>query len=264
MRQLLPRSLPLLLYSIEVAASFLPLRVAAQSPALSRPAIESLVVGRPISRQLHRGEVHSFRVMLTKGQCLRMLAVQTGVDVRISLFSPAGEELDAIDGFEWVPEPIDFVAPSSGSFRITIQKAQPDGPSGSYELLPEAVRRADSLDEMRVQAQRLSTEAKKLQGKGGLDGLRLAYDRSRESLRMWREVEERSAELGTLLRMGEIHYARGEYSDARDQFEQALRLSRELSDGRSEGECYNDLGMVDSLTDRPSDALTLGAPRPRI
>jgi CHAT domain-containing protein len=185
-----------------------------------------------------------------------MLAVQTGVDVRVSLFSPTGEELDAIDGFEWVPESIDFVAPSSGSFRITVQKAQPDGPSGSYELVPEAVRRADPLDEMRVQAQRLSTEAKKLEGKGGLDGLRLAYDRSRESLRMWREVEDRSAELGTLLRMGEIRYARGEYSDASDQFEQALRLSRELSDRRSEGECYNDLGMVKSLTDRPSDALS--------
>ena len=256
MRQPSPHSPPCGRFPIIAAALWLlPLPVPAQPAATSRPPLEQLLAGRPISRQLARGEVQSFRVALTKGQCLLAHAVQTGVDVRVSLFSPAGEELYAIDGFEWIPEPITLIAPSSGSFRLTVQKADPNGPSGRYELLLEEVRPAAARDEARVQAQRLSTEAKTFVGMGDKDGLLQAYDHSREALGLWREAEERSAELGTLLRIGEIQYARGGYADARGYFEQALRLSEEIGDQRSEGECYNDLGMVDTLTDRPTDAL---------
>src|SRR5687767_5238837 len=57
----------------------------------------TLKLGKPVERDLAGGQFHSYRVVLTSGQYVYVVAVQRGVDVVVTLFDPNGKQLVEVD-----------------------------------------------------------------------------------------------------------------------------------------------------------------------
>lgn len=114
----------------------------------SKPTdVRELKLGDPIERELTGGEGHSYRVMLTAGQYLRVVVEQKGIDVIVRLFGPDGQKLTEVDNFSMPGvESIFTVAGASGAYRIEVQSSIKDTKVGNYEIKTEELREATSKD----------------------------------------------------------------------------------------------------------------------
>src|SRR6266851_4095802 len=81
----------------------------------------------------------------------------------------------------------------------------------------------------------------------------LAY--ARESAELFRKSGDRQGEAQAVNRLGAQELYRGEYTAARDHFEQALALSRSINYRQGEVDQFNNLGTVFIFQGRYLDAL---------
>src|SRR4029079_9822992 len=134
-------------------------------PALGQ-TVNDLPVLTPVQRELKGGETHSYRIQLTAGQFLNAQAEQENIDLVTSIFSPDGKQLTESDSpnDRWGPEPVIFVAPVSGDYRVDIRSPSAEAPAGRYEIKILALREANAVDKSHAAAQTLCDEARKLRG----------------------------------------------------------------------------------------------------
>src|SRR6185312_11262160 len=59
--------------------------------------VRELKVSLPIEREIVGGDAHSYHVMLTMGQYLRVVVEQKGMDVVVTLFGPGGQKITEVD-----------------------------------------------------------------------------------------------------------------------------------------------------------------------
>src|SRR5262245_15680013 len=72
---------------------------------------------------LKGGETDSYRISLTSNQYLYALVEQIDVDVTTAVFAPDGKQLTESNSpnDRWGTEPVLFVAPVSGEYRVDIR-----------------------------------------------------------------------------------------------------------------------------------------------
>ena len=107
--------------------------------------------GTPIERSINGSQTHTYTVTTEEKRLVQLTLEQRGVDVVVSVFSPAGKKLgeyDTPNGTDG-PENVSFVVVEQGAYRIDIKPLQVDAPSGRYEIKIGEIRDATE-DELKA------------------------------------------------------------------------------------------------------------------
>lgn len=235
----------------------LPDRRCAQIESL--PAGQSevdLVLGVPVERSIHVGEVHAYRLVLTPGEYLQAIIEQRAIDVLATIIGPDKREYRGSDTLYGAydirgPDYICVVADVPGVYRLEVRGQGNEVGRASYRLMIEERRLAVPQDRIRLDAQRAFAEATaipkdwvKEQG----EPIRVAEQRViakyEEALALWNIAGDRRMEAETRFHLAWEFYNFEEFHEAMESWEQALPLWRAVGDRRGEGDTLERLGWV--------------------
>src|ERR1051326_2056151 len=205
-----------------------------------------------VKRELKTGETHSFRIVLNAGEFLYATVEQQDIDVVTAVFSPDGKQLTESDSpnDRWGSEPIIFVAPVSGEYRVDIRGPRSQVPAGHYEIKIIALRDSNAIDKGHAAAQLLFDEARKLRSQQGAPPKQAAIEKYEQALPLFAAAGDDYRRALTLLSIGTSYYRLSDFRKALDYFNQTLALSIELKDPRLEAGTQTYVGgMLDILGD---------------
>jgi CHAT domain-containing protein/tetratricopeptide (TPR) repeat protein len=221
------------------------------SPAFAQTA-KDLPPLSAVTRELKGGETHSYRLALTSGQFLHATVEQLDIDVVTSVFAPEGKQLTESDSpnDRWGFEPIIFVAPSSGEYKVDIKSPSSQAPGGRYAIKIVALREAGEIDKNHAAAQILFDEARKLRAQQGAPPKQAAIEKYQQALPLFEAAGNTYRQALTLLSIGNTYYRLNDVPKALEFFNQTLTVSAALQDPRLEAGAHNWAGgMLDLLGD---------------
>jgi CHAT domain-containing protein/tetratricopeptide (TPR) repeat protein len=239
MKRRLFQSLKRLLAALAICALPVSAQTAKDLPALSA-----------VTRELKGGETHSYRLTMTSGQFLYALVEQLNMDVVTKVFAPDGKQLTESDSpiDDLGLEPIVFVAPATGEYRVDIQSPYTDAATGRYQIKIVALREASAIDQGHAAGQMLFDEATKLLGQPGAPPQRAAIEKYQQALPLFEAAGDTYRRALTLLSLGTTHYGLNDFRKAVEYFNQTITLAAILKDRRMEAGASNYAGgMLDLL-----------------
>lgn len=243
------------------------------------PAGELRSGGSPVTAALAPGEIHRYRLALQKGQLLRLIVDQQGVDVVVAFEDPSGAQVLQADrpfgGRD--QELVLAVADRSGDYSLVVRGLE-ESRAGRYKAYVETLRPASKADRRSAAAYRLFTGAQ------GLKKEEEAMRRRMQALATWRELGETALEAEALERIARQYYDQrereqavawyrkavdafarsgdprwgarvrtnlgaslqniGETEEAAEQYALALPLARRAGDRLTEGQALHGLGQA--------------------
>ncbi|HZS03968.1 MAG TPA: CHAT domain-containing protein [Blastocatellia bacterium] len=226
----------------------LPTAAGARLPQEPLPTLE---MGKPVERKLAGGETHIFRVALTAGQYLHVVADQRGIDITLRIIGTDGQRLIEMDSPNDTqgPESAAVIAEKTGSYRIEIHSSAKDVPAGRYEVATQAIRLPTAQDRKWIAAQSAYAEGQRLRMQGAAESRLNSVEKYQEAILNWRAAGDRIMEAHALFCIGRAWQRSGQSQKALDSFGQALQLQRSAGERREEtltlytiGVIYNDLG----------------------
>ncbi|MDX2033613.1 MAG: tetratricopeptide repeat protein [Blastocatellia bacterium] len=211
------------------------------SLSLSAQETPSLVAGQPVVREMTGGQSHAYRLALKKGQFVRLVADQRNVDLVLQVSNGAGQPVAEVDLTTYGSlEPLSFEAPADGEYRLTARGKHPAGLTGSYEMRLELRDAPTAADRKRLEAERLSNEARTLRG-------RPALERRLEAAARWREIGDEYWLARALLLAADGHRLVGQLAPAEQVADEALTLARGNRDRVSEAAALRTKGIALSM-----------------
>lgn len=219
--------------------------------------VRALELGKPIERELKGGEVHAYQITLAVNQYLHVVVEQRGIDVVVTLFGPDDKqlvEMDSPNGTQGT-EPVSVVAEFSGSYRLNIRSLDETAQPGHYEVRIDELRTATSQDKNLVAAERLSAEALLLYSQGTHESVRMAIEKSKETLPLWQAANDKRNWAQTLKMIGNLYYSLHEKQEAIEYYEQALPLWRAVNDSAGEAITLGNIGSVFNELEEKQKAL---------
>lgn len=202
--------------------------------------------------ELKGGETHSYRISLTSNQFLYALIEQIDIDVTTAVFAPDGKQLTESNSpnDRWGTEPVLFIAPVSGEFRVDIRASLSKAPPGRYRIKIVAQREATAVDKDHATAQAAFDEARKLRLQPTPASRRAAIEKGQQALPLFEAAGDTYRRALTLLGIGIAYYQLNEYRSALPYFNQTLSLAETLGDRRLEAGTETFVGgMLDFLGD---------------
>ena len=129
--------------------------------------------GVPIAREIAGGGVDSYSVQLAKGQVLDAIADQNGIDVVVTMVGPDGHQLDYVDSPNGTngPEPVWFMAPTAGTYRIEVRPLEAGATVGKYTMTLKSTRMATAAEQQILGRERELARASGQQDISGLGAL---------------------------------------------------------------------------------------------
>jgi hypothetical protein len=150
-----------------------------------------LEMGKPVTREINAGEIHSYRVTLEAGQAMHVIVNQLGVDVVLELIDPAAKRVIQVDSpiGPTGPESAWLIASEAGDYGVVVR---PFGKTdkGRYEVRLEVRRAATDEDKSRASLQTAIVEADRLRRRRGPDTDRAAIDKLKEVIAQARALKE--------------------------------------------------------------------------
>ncbi len=235
----------------------------------------------PQQRQLGGGEVHAYRLDLDRGEFVRLLVDEDGIDVVAALLDPSGDRLLAVDRLGAGAERLPWRSAAAARHHLLVCASGEPTASGRYRVRVDARRPATAADRTAVEAAEAYAEAQDLRHRGEAQAAVAAY---RRALERWQELgdprrsdalfrlgrlhDRRLGEPATALGfyrrllplfaaepdprleayvlhgIGRSHFLLGEIDEARAPYERARALRRELGDRHGEAATANNLGLV--------------------
>lgn len=122
----------------------LPALLAIALTTVGQSANRSLEPGVSVKKTLSATQTHSYTVTVAKDQFVQLTVAQLQIDVVVRVFLPDGtllREFDSPTGTEGV-EFVEFVADSSGNYRVDIVQLAGGDATGQYEIKIEELRKA--------------------------------------------------------------------------------------------------------------------------
>ena len=217
---------------------------------------------KPAEREIKRGETHSYNVVLSAGQYLRVVARQKGIDIKLSLHGFQGEKLVEVDAanyvidsiFDFTPQPVfasasevetlSFQSKTSGRYRLDVRTVRPAAAAGRYVLKIEDLRAVTNHDRKRIAAQNIFGEAERLRGQRTPESLRRAIGKFKEALNLWRGTGNLIERSHTLDKLALCHFHLDEKQKAIEWFGQSLLIWREAAGQREEAYVLGNIGDV--------------------
>lgn len=248
---------------------------APSSPAPSPPALKEMGSVNPgeMRRQpLDGGESHVYRVTLARGQYLRAVVEQDGIDITVSFFGPGADPsaagvkpvayMDTLNGLHG-PESLSLVADAPGEYLLVARSEERGAMPGRYELRLEDAREPTESDLTRVRAETAYVEGRKFRRLGTSESGKQAVAKYGEALGLWRSLGDRYNEACTLHALGRTYYGgRGQLDAERTNFDAALDslnrafvIFRDLNDLFGQALVSNDIGSAARDLDTPHNAL---------
>src|SRR5437763_2562741 len=131
--------------------------------ALATIAARAQDVAQLPERDLAGGEIHTYKLTLSRGQFVRAVFDQRGVDVVVTLKDATGAPLMTVDHpvGSWGPEPLFFETDAPGVFIIEVRPRQANAPPGRYAFTFES-RLPTRTDQLRLPAERTFAAATQL------------------------------------------------------------------------------------------------------
>ena len=84
-----------------------------------------LELGLPLERMIGGGEIQQYRIALSPGSYLRVVIMQQGIDVIVTVLDPAGRKIARIDrpNGAYGPEDVSVIAGAAGDYTIEVRAA---------------------------------------------------------------------------------------------------------------------------------------------
>lgn len=202
--------------------------------------------------ELKGGETNSFRISLTANQFFYALVEQVDIDVTTAVFAPDGKQLTESNSpnDRWGTEPVLFVAPVSGEYRVDIRASNSKAQPGRYRIKIMAQREATSVDKDHATAQAAFDEARKLRLQPTPASRRAAIEKGQQALPRFEAAGDTYRRALTLLGIGIAYYQLNEFRSALPYFNQTLDLAATMGDRRLEAGTETFVGgMLDLLGD---------------
>jgi len=198
----------------------------------------TLEPGKPLERELHGGEKHTYEIHAEAGQFLHAEVEQLGIDVTLTLFAPDRKPLATMDtdNATFGPEKISTITEAAGVFRLQVASDDKNATAGHYRVMFAPSRAPSDQDRVRINAERLLVEAAQLRSQGRANSLRGAIAKFLQTLPLWHSVGDVYEEGLTQLTIGSVYFALGDKSKALENDAQALLLLRAAGD-RAGGFC---------------------------
>jgi CHAT domain-containing protein len=218
------------------------------------------------SRQgvLAGGESISYEFRLTPQEYLHLTVEQKGLDVSLTLLGPNGKVLLRLNNncYMYGSERLSWIATRGGGvYTLLVTAADKQAVAGSYAVIVDERRPAQSDDNLRLDAQRHLIAAARYNQAGqrrqALDALQLSEE-------LWREVNERVEQVSVRNKIAEQSNKLGDTRKAIEEYKRALELNKSVGSQFEEaislnnlGEAYIDLGELRVGADYFEQALPL-------
>jgi CHAT domain-containing protein/Tfp pilus assembly protein PilF len=137
-----------------------------------------------------------------------------------------------------------LVTETAGNYRVEVRSLDKNAAAGRYEARIEKLHVATLRDKSLVAANTLYMDAVQLQLEGSATSLEKALTKYKNSLGLWRELDNRSREAEILDNIGTIYNGLGEQEKALGYYNQALTLEQELGNRAREAMVLSNIGIV--------------------
>ncbi len=204
----------------------------------------ALVLGESIAQAVEGSKTYSYKITLESEQYLRVLIIQSDIEVGMTLFAPDGQSLSRVICRENRPTPISAIANVSGTYRIEFRSLEKDPSQGHFKVRVEEIRPATVQDNHRIDGERAYARAEELRYEWRVESCRQAIKKYEEGLQHWRAVGEEGQEAVALRNIGAIHLLLGEPRTSLKLYQQALVLSKKANDFKCEVETLNGIADV--------------------
>ena len=227
--------------------SLLPAAPVAAQQTASAPEIRMLENGSPIERQMRGGETHYYQFSLAAGQHARVSLEQKGVDVSLLILAPDGKRLAETD----YPNPSNsgletaaVIGEVSGMYQIKVQAHDGQPQTGLYLLQLEEPRLPTPQDRLRLDAERVVTEATDFYKQQSAEAKLRAITKYSEAARLFGVAEDFRLQFHTLKTVGMIAELLADRQKALAAYTQALSLVSYLDNPQEPATTYFEIARV--------------------
>lgn len=196
--------------------------------------------------RLSGGEKHSYRISLAKGDFVHIVIVQKDLDVVVSAYAPAGDELIETDSpnDRWGSEGVQLIAEADGDHRIDVRSPNTRASAGIYEIKLITHRGATAADRDHAAAGRAFAEGRKLRAQQTPASQRAGIEKFELAASLFRQVGNHYRRALSLVRIGAGYVQLSEFRRALPYFEEVVAVGRQLEDPRLEAGAESFLGGI--------------------
>lgn len=206
-----------------------------------------------LERHIGKGEALRYVFDARKGDYVRIVLHQDGVDVFWRVRSPSGAVVTEIDfPGSRVDETAALVAEEQGAYTLEVRPFDGAEEGGAYRIGIEALRPAAAEDRLRATAELSAAAGYGHYKRRTPEDLALAASLHRKALDVWQRLGDRRQQEAMHYRLGLIHFRQGDQTSALASLESSLALRLEAG---------NRAGAVEILNLKGRSLLTLGEPR---
>ena len=184
--------------------------------------VNNLELGKPIERELSSQEKHSYQINLLANQYTKITVEQKGVDVLAHLSDGEGKALGDFDA-DMRPngiENVEFVANSTGSYRLDVSPRYPLLGGGKYVIRMVELRAASEQDKSLQEARNIYAESLSLYNTGKFSDALPLVERAIEIRK--RELAADNPKIASAM----THLAR--IKDAQGDYDQAVQINQQV------------------------------------
>ncbi|MBI4909423.1 MAG: CHAT domain-containing protein [Acidobacteria bacterium] len=219
---------------------------AALSPGADGPI--RLDVGTPLERQLSPDLPQEYRFTLKAGEYARLLVTQKSVRAHVVILTADAQRL-----FEFTNTPIggtasaEFVAGTSGEWRVRLEAAERTAPVGSFEIELSKVEPATDRHKARAAGSLASARATAARVPRRRETTLEAIALHEESARHWKAAQDPVYHAAALYAIADAYADIGERENALRYANESLVIARESKDPAAEAWALNAIGAVHNL-----------------
>ncbi|HET6670573.1 MAG TPA: tetratricopeptide repeat protein [Pyrinomonadaceae bacterium] len=221
----------------------------AENAAAQNEQATVLETGKPVTRSIGGGQAHSYKILATAGDYLKLAVNQRAVDVVVSLYAPNGKKLLQVDNPNGAfgPEPLITIVDATGTYLLEVKTFQGNVIAGSYEIQFQELRPANEQEKSQVplflSAQQTLDRAVQIANQGPASA-RSAIATYEEALALYRQLKEPYWQALTLSQLAQIYSFLGDQQKSIDYHIEALAFQKALNDARSEAVTLDALGEI--------------------
>jgi CHAT domain-containing protein/tetratricopeptide (TPR) repeat protein len=208
----------------------------------SKPTL--LELSKPIEREIHGGEKHSYKVHAESRQFIHAVIVQHGIHVSASASDATGKQIPIADSMNgsYGPEPVSIIPEHSGDVVFEVSASSTDTPSGHYQIRLTDLRVPTESDRIRIYAERTYMEGVSLLSRGGVEPARAAAEKWQESFALWQSLNDKYGQALSLLSKGLAFQSAGDTQRSLLSYKQSLAVWRVEGDRAGEATTLNNIG----------------------
>jgi CHAT domain-containing protein len=224
-------------------------------------APSALSPGKVIEREMGGAQSHVYQLNIAAGQFVKIIIEQIGMDSVIKISGPDNNLMSEVNSPKELDgvETVWLVAETSGTYRLEIQPVNEETAEGKYRARISEMRAATeeerSLFKTALSLTGVWREADRLLKERTVDSRYAAIKKLEEALPLYASLNDRSAEVRVLYRLGITYSYLGDKQKALDYYNRVLALKRADADRMGEASMLADIGTVHSSLGQLARAL---------